>query len=295
MACKASIPSSNLGATFNFKSPVLYLIATPIGNLADFSPRAIEILQASDYILCEDTRHSRILLDHWGIKKDLKSHHQFNESRTLEPLLQDLQEGKVISLLSDAGTPGIADPGARLVKACRDLGLPVSSAPGPCAAIVALSVSGFDSQRFQFLGFLPKTDALKRKMLQEALHYPGTSIFYESPNRLLDSLMLLKELDSKRKVAVARELTKHFEEFELGTAEQLLERWHAKTVRGEIVLLIEGQTEPSIDWSSLSVQDHIALMQQDYGLSHMEAIKAVAQLRGIPKRVIYNESHNQKN
>ena len=190
---------------------MLYVVATPIGNLSDLTFRAVEALRSCDYILCEDSRHSSILLRHYDIQKPLKSFHKFSESSKQEGVIQDLKEGLTIALISDAGTPGISDPGEKLIQACVMNHIQVVPIPGACAAIAALSCSGLTTTRFQFVGFLPRKTGELKRMLQELLAYTGTSICYESPNRLLDVLHLLKELDSQRQLVIARELTKKFE------------------------------------------------------------------------------------
>jgi 16S rRNA (cytidine1402-2'-O)-methyltransferase len=220
---------------------MLYLIATPIGNLEDITLRALKILEECDYILCEDTRHSIKLLNHYQIRKPLKSYHKFNEAKTLNAILEDLQKGIKIGLLSDAGTPGIADPGVRLVQKCRLIGIPVFSLPGPCAAIVALSSSGLSTDRFQFVGFLPQKGGKKEKMMRAILDYTGTSIIYESPYRILKTLKLIDDLQPERYCVIARELTKKFEQFQHGTARELLDAWKEKTPKGEFVLLISAK------------------------------------------------------
>lgn len=219
---------------------MLYLIATPIGNLGDFSYRAVSIIETCDYLLCEDTRRSAILLNHYNLKKPLKSYHRFNEEKKKREIIEDLQNGKVIGLLSDAGTPCIADPGERLVAICKELNIPIVPIPGPNAAIVALIASGLITERFQFLGFLPKKKGELTKLFTDVLAYPGTTICYESPYRLKPTLAVLDTLDSQRKIVVARELTKKFEEFITGTASSLKEKWKDKPPKGEIVLLISG-------------------------------------------------------
>lgn len=269
---------------------MLYLVATPIGNLADFTYRAIDILKSCDYILCEDTRHSRTLLSHYDIQKPLRSFHKFSECAKENEVIEDLQSGKIIALISDAGTPGISDPGSALVKECRNKEIPVFSIPGACAAITALSCSGLDTDRFQFIGFLPRKQGERRQLLQEVLQYQGTTICYESPNRLIDSLESIRELAPTRKLVVARELTKKFEETRQGTAEELIAIWKEQ-VRGEIVLMISGADKPSLtnsEWEKLSPEEHVQLMETNYQLTKNEAIKVVAQIRGVPKRTIYN-------
>jgi 16S rRNA (cytidine1402-2'-O)-methyltransferase len=268
---------------------MLYLVATPIGNLADITFRAIEILKSCDYILCEDTRHSIVLLKHYQISKPLKSFHKFNEAQQEGKILEDLQAGVNIALISDAGTPGISDPGTRLVKICRTQKIPVTSIPGPCAATIALSASGFDTSCFQFLGFLPRKAGELKGVLQNILMYSGTSICYESPNRVENAIKILIQLAPTRQIIVARELTKKFEEFIQGTPEELLNSHKKKPFRGELVLLIEGiQKNDLPDWLSLSPQEHVAFVEHNYSLTHQEAIKMAAEQRGVPKRNIYN-------
>ncbi|MFT4553019.1 MAG: 16S rRNA (cytidine1402-2'-O)-methyltransferase [Chlamydiales bacterium] len=269
---------------------VLYLVATPIGNLSDMTYRAVEVLQSCDYILCEDTRHSSVLLKHYDIKKPLKSYHKFNEASREDELIIDLHDGKSIALISDAGTPGIADPGTRLVEKAVEEGISVTSIPGACAAVTALSCSGLNTELFQFVGFLPKKQQELSNTLREILQYRGTTICYESPNRLIKTLEIIHELAAERKVSVGRELTKKFEETIRGKAMDLISRFKEKAPKGEIVLMISGKENESIDWTSLSLEEHVKLVEEDYGVSKKEAIKVVAQLRGVPKRDVYKET-----
>lgn len=241
---KPPFPSSNLGATFSSSLEsnhfVLYLIATPIGNLKDITLRALEILANCDYVLCEDTRHTRNLCNHYNVKVPLKSFHLFNEKAKEQAVIDDLKMGKEIGLVSDAGSPGISDPGERLVKRCREEGLDVIPVPGPCAAIAALSTSGLSSTRFQFFGFLPRKKGKLKKILEKILLYEGTSICYESPFRLLSTLKVLVDLEPTRPCAVARELTKKFESHVQGSALQVMQHFLQSTPKGEIVILIAG-------------------------------------------------------
>lgn len=218
----------------------MFLIATPIGNLKDISPRALETIAACDYLLCEDTRHTRNLLNHFELKVPLRSFHLFNEASKESEVIYDLKQGKTIGLVSDAGTPGISDPGERLVARCRAEDIPVTPIPGPCAAIAALSASGLPTTRFQFFGFLPRKSGRLTKTLEEMLTYPGTSVCYESPYRLAKTLKIVAQLDPERECVVAREITKKFETFMKGTATTLLAHFTAKPPKGEIVLLISG-------------------------------------------------------
>ena len=287
---KLPFPSSNLGATLSVLNIMLYLVATPIGNLADITFRAIEILKNCDYILCEDTRHSRVLLKHYEIKTPLKSFHKFNEASKEDAIIQDLKAEKNIALISDAGTPGISDPGQRLVQRCVLENIQVVAIPGPCAAIAALSCSGLRTDRFQFLGFLPKQKKTLQQALQEILFYPGTTICYESPLRLPHALEILKKLAPHGHVAVARELTKKFEEIIRGKPDDLLNYFTAHPLKGEIVLLIEGiENKDEKEWSLLSVEEHVSFLQHHFGLTRMEAIKLAAKQRGVPKRTIYSQ------
>lgn len=274
---------------------MLYLVATPIGNLSDISQRALDTLSNSDYILCEDTRHTVQLLSHFNLKKPLKSFHKFNETFKEETIIKDLHSGKIISLVSDAGTPGISDPGALLVKRCVDENITVISIPGPCAAIVALTCSGLDTDRFQFFGFLPKKKEELKRTLQEILRYPGTTICYESPFRLVDVLKEIEQLDASRQLVVARELTKKFEEIHRGSAEMQIKYWSTYTLKGEIVLLISAQTnQEEPDWNTLSPEEHVQFLETTYRLSRQDAIKMAAKIRGVPKRSIYNKLLNEE-
>jgi 16S rRNA (cytidine1402-2'-O)-methyltransferase len=268
---------------------MLFLIATPIGNLGDFSRRAIETLQECDVVLSEDTRHSKILLTSYGIHKPLLAFHQFNEATREEDILERLSQGIKIAMLSDAGTPLISDPGLSLVQACIREKIPFTAIPGPCSVIQALVLSGFDTASFQFIGFLPRKEGSLKEALRRALYYLGTTLAFESPQRLLDTLALIQELDPLRELAVAREMTKTYEECLRGTASQLLEYFSGKTPKGEIVLAIkEGKTpeEP------LALEELVPLLQELHGLSLKEAIKLAAKLKQIPKRDVYKKFHS---
>lgn len=267
---------------------MLYLVPTPIGNLADFTDRARKVLQQVDLILCEDTRRSRVLLQHYAIQKPLKSYHKFNESSQEDEVVAMLQAGRELAFLSDAGSPGIADPGESLVALCQKHGFSYTVLPGPCAVITALVASGLPTQPFQFLGFLEKSRGALQTQLQAILDYRGTSVVFDSPQRVKHSLTEVARLAPKRRLAVCRELTKMFEEVVCGTADALLERWGDQEVKGEIVLVF-GPPDRSevVDWSHLSLQQHVALVQERFGLTKQEAIKQVALLRERPKREVY--------
>lgn len=273
---------------------MLFIIATPIGNLSDITYRAIETLKNCDYLLCEDTRHSRVLLQHYDIAKPLHSFHKFSESSKQDGVIQDLLQGQTIGLISDAGTPGISDPGTQLIQACIEHDIKVVAIPGPCAAITALCCSGLDTDRFQFIGFLPRKSGELQRALKEILTYQGSSICYESPHRLIDVLQALHTLAPQRPLVVARELTKKFEEIKRGTAQDLLQYWKDAILKGEIVLMISGNKEAqSDDWEEMTPEQHVAGMQTTYGISRQEAIIAVAKIRGVSKRDVYNAVHRE--
>lgn len=267
---------------------MLYLVATPLGNLKDITLRAIEILKVCDYILCEDTRHSRILLNEYNIDKPLLSFHQFNEKEMEDKVIADLKAGKEIALISDAGTPGICDPGEALVNRCYAEGLPFSGIPGPSAWVLALALCPFAKEHVQFVGFLPKKEEQRKRLLATSLISKATTIFYESPHRLVDSLQALQP---DRRACVMRELTKKFEEHKLGTASELAQYYQQHPPKGEIVVIVEGTVQ---DYSELSPQEHVKFLEKEYNISTGDAIKITAELRGIPKRDVYNLIHKTK-
>lgn len=249
--------------------------------------RAIETLNTCDYILCEDTRHSQVLLQHYQINKPLKSFHKFSEASKEEEVISDLLNGKTIAVISDAGTPGISDPGSRLVHSCVERHIQVIAIPGACAAIAALTCSGLNTDRFQFLGFLPKKQDELRNTITEMLHFPGTTICYESPKRLIETLKEIDAMAPNQKVVVARELTKKFEEVKNGNAKELLDYWKQNPLKGEVVLMLQGKA-PAADWSVFTPQQHVDWLMNTFGQTKHDAIKMAAEMRGVPKRSIYN-------
>lgn len=219
----------------------LYLVATPIGNLEDITLRALRVLKECDVVAAEDTRHSGQLLQHFGIKKPMLSYFQFNEARRSEQILERLGRGEKVALVTDAGSPGISDPGERVVGAARAGGFRVEAVPGPCALIAALTCSGFPTEEFHFVGFLPHKSAQRKRRLQAFRGVPGTLVFYESPFRVLKLLEELREIYPERPVALAREMTKKFEEVSIGTPVELLKRLATRAIKGEFVVLIKAQ------------------------------------------------------
>lgn len=269
---------------------MLILVATPIGNLGDISLRALETLKSADLILCEDTRHSQKLLHHYQIKKPLQSYHKFNEQKKTEELLQILKSGKTICLISDAGTPLISDPGHPLVKACIEENIPFTAIPGACALIQALICSGLQTERFQFVGFLPKKEKELQIALEEISTYPGVTICYESPHRIFNTIKQLEKINPEIPICLARELTKKFEQFLRGTANTLKVALETTSLKGECVLLIQGE-KSEVDYSSLSLEAHVEQIQKDHQVSKRDAIKIVADLRGQKKSALYRSLH----
>ena len=221
----------------------LYLVATPIGNLEDMTFRAVRVLKECDVVAAEDTRRTGQLLKHFGLSKPMLSYFQFNEAKRSEEILERLQRGEKVALVTDAGSPGISDPGERVVRAVREAGLRVESVPGPCALVAALTASGLPTDEFHFIGFLPHKSGQRRKQLEALKQFAGTLVLYESPYRIEKLLVELGEVFAERPVVLARELTKKFEEFLRGTPAELLELTQKRSLKGEFVVLIRGMSE----------------------------------------------------
>jgi 16S rRNA (cytidine1402-2'-O)-methyltransferase len=273
----------------------LYLVPTPIGNLKDITLRALEVLQSVDLIAAEDTRQSLKLLNHFNIKKTLISYHQHNEQGKSNELLDRIKEGKNIALITDAGTPGISDPGSVVVQKCIEEGIEFEVLPGATAITTALVYSGLDTTKFIFRGFLPRENKERRPIIEDVKGRQETLIFYEAPHRLIDTLEFLKENLGNRKIAICRELTKLYEEILRMNLEQAIEHYKVVNPRGEYVLVIEGRSQADIDkekmakWEDMSIKEHI-ISYIDQGMEKKEAIKKVAKDRSLPKSEIYNHS-----
>jgi len=266
-------------------SGTLYVVATPIGNLEDITLRALRILREVDRIACEDTRQTRKLLDRHGIAKPLVSYHEHNERARAEELLEELAAGKKIALVSDAGTPLIADPGYRLVAEARARGIAVTPIPGPSAGLAALSASGLATDAFFFGGFLPAKKTQRRKTLEEARSYAGTLVFYEAPHRILEALEDIDEILGPRRITLARELTKIHEEFLTGEPSQLREELAKRaSIKGEITLMIANAAGPPADETPIEEAFEKLV---EAGMPRMEAMKTVARQRGLSKREVY--------
>jgi 16S rRNA (cytidine1402-2'-O)-methyltransferase len=266
----------------------LYLVSTPIGNLEDITYRALRILREVDLIAAEDTRHTRKLLAHYDIHTRFTSYYEFKETGKAAKLVTRLLEGASIALVSNAGTPGISDPGYRLVSAAIDAGVHVVPVPGPDALTAALVASGLSPARFCFEGFLPRKRSQRKARLEAIRSDPRTYILYEAPNRVATLLSEIAELFPARKVVVARELTKIHEEIVRGSAEELAELFHTKTPKGEFVVLVQGGSDgetPAPD-DSMVLETFTKLVEQE-GLSRSDAIKETAKRLGLPKRDVY--------
>jgi 16S rRNA (cytidine1402-2'-O)-methyltransferase len=267
---------------------VLYVVATPIGNLGDMSARALEVLGAVDLVAAEDTRHTGALLSHFGIRARQVSLHEHNEPRQVPALIDRLRAGGTVALVSDAGTPLISDPGYRLVAAAREAGIRVSPVPGPVAAIAALSVSGLPSDRFVFEGFLPARGPARRQRLEALADDPRTLIFYESSHRIADALADMREvLGARRRAVVARELTKTFEQVEGGTLADLCD-WlaaDADHAKGEFVVLTAGAPEPTGEGVTSEAERILGLLLEE--LPVKKAAKLAAEITGVGKNLLY--------
>lgn len=277
----------------------LFLCATPIGNLGDMTPRVIETLKQVDVIAAEDTRNSIKLLNHFNISTPMTSYHEYNKVEKGKKLIDQLINGQNIALITDAGTPAISDPGEELVKMCQERGIVVTSLPGPAACITALTLSGLNTRRFCFEGFLPSDKKEKMKILEELSPESRTIILYESPHRLVRTLDELYEILGDRKVTICRELTKKFETILPTTLKRALVYYKEEEPRGEYVLVVEGKSleekrqEEIESWTNMSIENHMAYYENQ-GMDSKTAMKSVAKDRGVGKREVYQYLHGNK-
>ena len=268
----------------------LYIVSTPIGNLEDITLRALNILKEVDLIACEDTRTSKNLLSRYQIQKPLTSYHEHNEVEKAEELLSVLQEGKSIALITDAGTPGVSDPGYRIVKLASENGVPVLSVPGASASIAALSISGLPTSRFTFLGFPPKQNKRLIEYLERIKDYPETLIFYESPKRIIKTISVIIEVLGDRKASVSREITKMYEETFRGKLSDIQEGLESKdSIKGEFVLVLEGDTEEKSDFDSETIDNLLVHLKKE-GCTLKDAVKQITTDSGISKSKIYKKA-----
>ncbi len=271
---------------------ILYLCATPIGNLGDMTPRTVETLRAVDLIAAEDTRNSIKLLNHFEIKTSMTSYHEYNKIEKADYLVEQLLQGKNVALITDAGTPAISDPGEVLVQKCMQSGITVTSLPGPAACITALTLSGLATGRFCFEGFLPADKKEKAGILQELREESRTIILYEAPHRLKRTLKELYDSVGNRRVTLCRELTKKFETILPATLEEVLAYYETEEPRGEYVIVMEGKSRQEKreaekeSWQAMPIEEHMAFYEKE-GMDKKNAMKQVAKDRGVTKREIY--------
>jgi len=271
----------------------LYIVSTPIGNLEDITLRALRVLKEVDLIAAEDTRRTRQLLTHFGIQKPLISYHEHNERMRENSLLEKLREGKNVALVTDAGTPGISDPGEALIRRAVREKITLVPIPGPAAAMAALSVAGLPTDRFLFYGFLPSRSEARKKLLDGLRTRPETLVFYESPRRLPSLLEEAREIFGNRQVAVARELTKVYEEIRRGSLEEVLTKIEQDEIKGEVTVVMAGNTdEASID--SRTIREALREYRKISGVSWKEAVERVTENLGAPKREVYREGLKMK-
>lgn len=275
----------------------IYLVPTPIGNLKDITLRALETLEKVDEIAAEDTRQSLKLLNHYNIRKPLFSYHQHNEQAKSEEIITKVLDGKSIALVTDAGTPGISDPGSVIVRKCIELDIPFEVLPGATAITTALVYSGLDTTKFVFIGFIPRETKEKKKMIIDIKDKKETLIFYESPHRLIESLAYLNENLGDRDIAVCRELTKLHEDIFRGTIKEAYDWFNENRPRGEFVLVVSGKSESEIKaekeeaLSGISVEEHLMNLINN-GIQKKEAIKIVSKERDLPKKEVYKIAIN---
>ena len=270
----------------------LYLCATPIGNLEDITFRVLRILKEVDVIAAEDTRNSIKLLNHFEIHTPMTSYHEYNKFDKGRELVEQLRAGKNIALITDAGMPGISDPGEELVKMCAEAGITVTGLPGACACVTALTLSGLGTRRFAFEAFLPSDKKERQNVLEELKSETRTMIIYEAPHRLLKTLGELRDTLGNRRISVCRELTKKHETIFRTDLEAAIRHYEAEAPRGECVLVIEGRSREEMEkekqaaWEQMTIAEHVALYEQQ-GIQHKEAMRLAAKDRGVSKRDIY--------
>lgn len=270
----------------------LYLCATPIGNLEDITMRVLRVLREVDLIAAEDTRNSMKLLNHFEIHTPMTSYHEYNRIEKAHVLIAKLREGKNVALITDAGTPGISDPGEDLVRLCYEAGVEVTSLPGACACVTALTLSGLPTRRFCFEAFLPADKKERQRVLEELKTETRTTILYEAPHRLTRTLAELREVLGERRISVCRELTKRHETVFRTTLTQAADYYEANEPKGECVIVMEGRSREAMEaeersrWEELTVPEHVDYYMSQ-GMDKKEAMKQAAKDRGVSKRDIY--------
>ncbi|SDW85436.1 16S rRNA (cytidine1402-2'-O)-methyltransferase [Marininema mesophilum] len=289
--------------SFEEDGGALYIVGTPIGNLGDASERVRDTLAEVDCVACEDTRHTKKLFSHWGLSKATVSYHEHNRYSRGPELVERMKKGERIALVSDAGMPGLSDPGEDLVKEAVERGVPVIPIPGPNAALTAVVASGIQPQPYLFIGFLPRHSKERRKELTKWKETLATLLFYEAPHRIKATLADLIEVLGDREVAIARELTKKHEEWLRGTLTECAHWFEEEIPRGEMTVVVAGvtsesdladnETEPEEWWRALTTIEHVDWHIRR-GMSKKEAIQETANIRSLPKREVYNEYHREQ-
>lgn len=273
----------------------LFLVGTPIGNLKDITLRALEVIKESDIVAAEDTRQTIKLLNYFNIKKTMISYHKFNENDKSLDIIDEIESGKKIVLVTDAGMPGISDPGSVIVKKCIEKNIEFEVIPGATALITGLVYSGLDSSKFVFRGFLPRANKERREIIDEIKDYRDSIIFYEAPHRLKSTLSFLLQEIGDRKVAICKELTKLYENILRGNISEILDYYEKNNPRGEYVIVMEGKSDEEIEnekkstWEDMTVEEHIKKYMEK-GFSKKDAIKLTAKDRGVSKSEIYKAS-----
>lgn len=260
-------------------SAKFFIVATPIGNLSDITLRAIDVLKSVDFIACEDTRVTKILAEKYGFNARLFDCHKFNEKERSEKIISLIDEGKSVALVSDAGTPGISDPGSVLIKSLREKNIEITSLPGACAVTTFLSQLPRDNEEYAFIGFIPRNKKQQEEILAK---YKYTNcVFYESPNRLLETL---ENISKTRKIAVGRELTKMFEEIKIGSVQEVIDYYQSNTLKGEIVVMVYAQEQTDVSEDEL--KEKIEILKNE-GFSQKDISKIISKLYGVNKNKIY--------
>ncbi|MBT2599855.1 MULTISPECIES: 16S rRNA (cytidine(1402)-2'-O)-methyltransferase [unclassified Oceanobacillus] len=291
----------NIQKSFENEDAALYVVPTPIGNLEDITYRAIRMLKEASVIAAEDTRNTKKLLHYFEIETPLISYHEHNHQSRVNQLMERIKDGEMVALVSDAGMPAISDPGVELVQAAIAEELKVIVLPGANAALSALVGSGLTTQPFTFYGFLPRKKKEKKQILEDLQKTEGTIVFYESPYRVKDTVEVIQETYGNRNMALGRELTKRFEEYVRGTAEEIFSWCMKNEMRGEFVVMVEGRNmsdeadilQESTWWESMTLHEHVTYYISTSGFNSKEAIKQTAVDRGIPKREVYQAYHIQ--
>jgi len=271
----------------------LFITGTPIGNLDDMTFRAIDTLKKVDVILCEDTRTTRKLTNHFEIDTPMRSYHDFNKEEVEDRIIEEMKSGKTFALVSDAGMPVVSDPGFELVGRMQHEGLEYSVIPSASAFTMGLVTSGIPSYEFTYFGFLPKTGRKRKEKIEEIMNHPLTSVIYESPHKIKDTLLAISGIDPGRNVSVSREITKKFEQHERAEAARMADMLGEEIpLKGEFVIVVEGapEIEESFD---MPVDDHVAQLVAEEGMKPKQAIKAVAELRGLRKQDVYDAYHKK--